>query len=163
MLFKDETVAEIRCVAPLLLRMEAFEWLQQLLRRADSLIGKDQLAGKKMFKLHLVWMRLPPANTDSSSAVFQAQQNVFSMLEEATGEEMQCLLGEIEEPELRGFLSDLKGELIQSFHDKMKESTHICKNWIDQELARRLVNRLGNDDVFTQLCDLLVHNVTGVP
>lgn len=156
--FKEEIVAEILSIAPLLLKAEFFEALERLLQRAECFVrplfvnddNDDASARKKLLRLLTIRMRMPP--TDE---VHAAREEVHKLLDQVADRHIEALLCGIEESELRGLLCKVECDMLESLHSKMKASNHICRHWIDHELACRLATLLGEDCCFEELWQLL--------
>ena len=154
----EEIVAEILSIAPLLLKAEFFEALERLLQRAECFVrplfvnddNDDASARKKLLRLLTIRMRMPP--TDE---VHAAREEVHKLLDQVADRHIEALLCGIEESELRGLLCKVECDMLESLHSKMKASNHICRHWIDHELACRLATLLGEDCCFEELWQLL--------
>ena len=161
--FKQETVAEVDLIAPFLLKIEAFEALKTLLDRAESFVRPDlnrdvraSSARKQLFKLLVLRWRIRGTGEEARSAL-------STLVQETAPSEMQGLLSGIEASELRDVLSELNYGAVERIQSSV--SAGDCRDWINRELACRLVIRLdddSNDDHwFKKLWHLLVENGAG--
>lgn len=159
--FKEEIVKEICCVAPVLLRAESFEALEQLLPRAKSfvgpILGKDVSACKKLLKLCLLRTLMP----NKGESCEDAKQIVHRMLDSAATGEIQRLVDGLEEVEIRSLTSELQYPLLHRLRNEMiSASGDVWRLCIDQELVCRLatLSDQGCSWSFRRLWKLLIEN-----
>ena len=161
--FKQETVAEVDLIAPFLLKIEAFEALKTLLDRAESFVRPDlnrdvraSSARKQLFKFLVLRRKLPHMGDE-------VRRTLSASLQETHPAEVQGLLSAIEGSELRAVLSELNYEAVERLHSSV--SAGECRDWINRELACRLVIRLdddsNNDHWFRKLWQVLLQNAVG--
>eukprot|EP00438_Fugacium_kawagutii_P000226 Skav212271 [mRNA] locus=scaffold732:172118:173236:- [translate_table: standard] len=161
--FKEEIVEEICCVAPVLLRAQSFEALEQLLPRAMSFVrpvldkfDKDVSAWKKLLKLCLLRTLMP----NKGEPCEDAKQFVHRMLDGCAEGEIRRLVDGLEEPEIRSLTSELQYPLLHKLRNEMKASGDLWRLCIDQELVCRLatLSDQGCNWSFHRLWQLVVEN-----